>query len=66
MNVPGRSPVIAVCCTRRGSLLLTTNGRVLACGDNECNQLGLNVPLTIRSSKTKVGSFAGCVMKTLN
>ena len=50
MPVPGRSSVVLVSCGARGTMLLTGNGRVLACGDNELNQLGLNVSFNVKTS----------------
>ncbi|XP_065832874.1 serine/threonine-protein kinase Nek9-like isoform X2 [Oscarella lobularis] len=59
--VPGRSSVVLVSCGARGTMLLTGNGRVLACGDNELNQLGLNVSFNVKTSnqyrKTQLVSF---------
>jgi NIMA (never in mitosis gene a)-related kinase len=53
VQLPGQSPVVSLSCAGRGSLLLTANGRLLACGDNQLNQLGLNVALRLRASEAK-------------
>lgn len=42
MEVPAGAFIDAVYCGSDATFLLTESGRVLACGNNEMNKLGLN------------------------
>ena len=52
----GRHSVRSVHASADGTFLLKANGRVLACGSNECNKLGLNCAAKgLRKHKQEVG-----------
>lgn len=42
MNVPKGATISSVSCGSDGTFFLTEAGKVLACGNNEFNKLGLN------------------------
>ena len=61
MNPP-TDKIKSVCCSCDGTFLLTTAGRVLAFGNNEHNNLALNLPPRLKKRNTNVswGSFVLC------
>lgn len=46
VEVPKGACIVSVCCGNDGTFFLTESGKVLACGNNEFNKLGLNQGIT--------------------
>ncbi|XP_048259677.1 serine/threonine-protein kinase Nek9-like isoform X1 [Haliotis rufescens] len=55
VSTPGKHLIKSVCAGSDGTFLITTNGRLLACGSNEFNKLGFNSETSgLRKRKAKV------------
>lgn len=46
VELPKSATIETVCCGSDGTFFLTESGKVLACGNNEFNRLGLNQGIT--------------------
>lgn len=57
VEVPKGACIVSVCCGNDGTFFLTESGKVLACGNNEFNKLGLNQGISgIKNHPGKVGT----------
>lgn len=55
--VPPQCKVIYVTCGADFTFLLTCTGRLMACGNNEENQMGLNTPRGLQKRQAVVSAF---------
>lgn len=46
VDIPKGACIDSVCCGNDGTFFLTESGKVLTCGNNEFNKLGLNQGIT--------------------
>lgn len=63
MEIPKGATIASVSCGSDGTFFLTEAGKVLACGNNEFNKLGLNQGIS--GLKNHPGEVLACFQRTV-